>query len=83
LPKGPWDEHRTSTTRPQHQGEKPPFPEQPQDPPGVEAAMDPRPDYGEDSWFSQDTVFERPAQSDESRYITGEVIGVTGGKPIS
>ena len=45
--------------------------------------MDPRPDYGEDSWFSQDTVFERPAQSDESRYITGEVIGVTGGKPIS
>jgi NAD(P)-dependent dehydrogenase (short-subunit alcohol dehydrogenase family) len=45
--------------------------------------------------FGQDTVFERPAQpselapsfvflaSDESRYITGEVIGVTGGKPIS
>jgi len=44
--------------------------------------------------FGQDTVFERPAQpselapsfvflaSDESRYITGEVIGVTGGKPI-
>jgi NAD(P)-dependent dehydrogenase (short-subunit alcohol dehydrogenase family) len=45
--------------------------------------------------FGQDTVFERPAQpaelaplyvflaSDESRYITGEVIGATGGKPIS
>jgi NAD(P)-dependent dehydrogenase (short-subunit alcohol dehydrogenase family) len=47
------------------------------------------------SEFGKDTVFERPAQpvelapsyvflaSDESRYITGEVIGVTGGKPIS
>jgi NAD(P)-dependent dehydrogenase (short-subunit alcohol dehydrogenase family) len=45
--------------------------------------------------FGQDTVFERPAQpaelapvfvflaSQESRYITSEVIGVTGGKPIS
>jgi NAD(P)-dependent dehydrogenase (short-subunit alcohol dehydrogenase family) len=45
--------------------------------------------------FGQDTVFERPAQpaelapvfvflaSQESRYITGEVVGVTGGKPIS
>ena len=46
------------------------------------------------SKFGQDTVFERPAQpadlapsyvflvSQESRYITGEVIGVTGGKPL-
>jgi NAD(P)-dependent dehydrogenase (short-subunit alcohol dehydrogenase family) len=45
--------------------------------------------------FGQDTVFGRPAQpaelaplyvflaSDESRYITGEIIGITGGKPIS
>jgi NAD(P)-dependent dehydrogenase (short-subunit alcohol dehydrogenase family) len=45
--------------------------------------------------FGEDTVFKRPAQpaelapvfvflaSDESRYITGEVVGVTGGKPIS
>jgi NAD(P)-dependent dehydrogenase (short-subunit alcohol dehydrogenase family) len=45
--------------------------------------------------FGEDTVFERPAQpaelapvfvflaSQESRYITSEVIGVTGGKPIS
>lgn len=45
--------------------------------------------------FGQDTVFGRPAQpievatsyvflaSDESRFITGEIIGVTGGKPIS
>jgi NAD(P)-dependent dehydrogenase (short-subunit alcohol dehydrogenase family) len=45
--------------------------------------------------FGQNTVFARPAQpievatsyvflaSDESRFITGEVIGVTGGKPIS
>lgn len=45
--------------------------------------------------FGQDTVFGRPAQpselapsyvflaSDESRFITGEIIGVTGGKPIA
>ena len=45
--------------------------------------------------FGKDTVFGRPAQpaelapvyvflaSQESRYITGEVVGVTGGKPIS
>jgi NAD(P)-dependent dehydrogenase (short-subunit alcohol dehydrogenase family) len=45
--------------------------------------------------FGQDSVFGRPAQpielatsyvflaSDESRFITGEVLGVTGGKPIS
>jgi NAD(P)-dependent dehydrogenase (short-subunit alcohol dehydrogenase family) len=45
--------------------------------------------------FGADTVFGRPAQpaelapvfvflaSEESRYITGEVVGVTGGKPIS
>lgn len=45
--------------------------------------------------FGQDSIFGRPAQpielapsyvflaSDESRFITGEVLGVTGGKPIS
>src|SRR5437762_3317562 len=44
--------------------------------------------------FGEDTVFKRPAQpaelapvyvflaSEESRYITGEVVGVTGGKPL-
>ena len=45
--------------------------------------------------FGQDSIFERPAQpaelapsyvflaSDDARYITGEVLGVTGAKPIS
>jgi NAD(P)-dependent dehydrogenase (short-subunit alcohol dehydrogenase family) len=36
--------------RPQEQGDKPLFPEQPQDPPGSEAEMTPRPDFGEDSY---------------------------------
>jgi NAD(P)-dependent dehydrogenase (short-subunit alcohol dehydrogenase family) len=36
--------------RPQELGDKPPFPEQPQDPPGIEAKMTPRPDYGEESY---------------------------------
>jgi NAD(P)-dependent dehydrogenase (short-subunit alcohol dehydrogenase family) len=36
--------------RPQEQDDKPPFPEQSQEPPGSEAAMTPRPDYGEDSY---------------------------------
>ena len=39
-----------SIKRPQEQGDKPPFPAQPQNPPGSEAAMEPRPDYGEDSY---------------------------------
>ncbi|HEY8598008.1 MAG TPA: SDR family oxidoreductase, partial [Thermomicrobiales bacterium] len=44
--------------------------------------------------FGQDSIFARPAQpaelapsyvflaSDEARYITGEILGVTGGQPI-
>jgi NAD(P)-dependent dehydrogenase (short-subunit alcohol dehydrogenase family) len=36
--------------RPQEQGVHPPFPEQRQSPPGLEAKMDPRPDYGEESY---------------------------------
>ncbi len=95
-----------TTQDPQGQGAQSPFPERPQNPPGSEAAMTPRPDYGEESYrghgrlagkvktFGQNTVFGRPAQpievatsyvflaSDESRFITGEVIGVAGGKPI-
>jgi NAD(P)-dependent dehydrogenase (short-subunit alcohol dehydrogenase family) len=39
-----------STTRPQEQGDKPSFPEQSQEPPGIEAEMTPRPDYGQDSY---------------------------------
>jgi len=39
-----------TTIRPQEQGDKPPFPEQSQEPPGIEAEMTPRPDYGEDSY---------------------------------
>ncbi len=35
---------------PQQQGTKPPFPEQPQSPPGLESQMDPKPDYGEESY---------------------------------
>jgi NAD(P)-dependent dehydrogenase (short-subunit alcohol dehydrogenase family) len=45
--------------------------------------------------FGEDSPFGRPAQpaelaplfvflaSDESRYIAGEVVGVTGGKPLA
>lgn len=35
---------------PKDQGAKPPFPEQQQQPPGLEAQMQPKPDYGEDSY---------------------------------
>ena len=34
---------------PQEQGPKPPFPEQPQRPPGLETEMQPKPEYGEES----------------------------------
>jgi hypothetical protein len=35
---------------PKEQGPKPPFDEQPQEPPGIESEMTPRPDYGADSY---------------------------------
>jgi hypothetical protein len=35
---------------PKQQGAQPPFPEQPQQPPGLESQMTPRPDYGEESY---------------------------------
>ena len=35
---------------PKEQGRKPPFEEQPQEPPGLEAEMSPKPDYGVDSY---------------------------------
>jgi hypothetical protein len=38
------------TRNPQEQGAKPPFPKQPQQPPGLESQMEPQPDYGEQSY---------------------------------
>ncbi|NTW01604.1 MAG: SDR family oxidoreductase [Oscillochloris sp.] len=35
---------------PRTQGPQPPFPQQPQQPPGIESMMEPRPDYGEESY---------------------------------
>src|SRR5438270_8886354 len=35
---------------PRERGPKPPQPAQQQEPPGLESEMDPRPDYGEDSY---------------------------------
>ena len=39
-----------ATQDPKQQGAKPPFPEQPQQPPGLEAEMEPKPDFGEQSY---------------------------------
>jgi len=41
---------QTTQQDPQEQGVKPPFPEQQQQPPGIESEMQPKPDYGEDSY---------------------------------
>ena len=41
---------RTTHENPLEQGQKPPFPEQEQAPPGLESEMEPRPDYGEQSY---------------------------------
>lgn len=60
----------TITERPQDprtQYPEPPFPKQQQEPPGTEAELEPK------------AVF---LASQESSYITGEVIGVTGGRPL-
>src|SRR5215210_1436758 len=41
---------QTTAQDPKQQGAKPPFPEQPQQPPGLEAEMEPKPDFGEQSY---------------------------------
>lgn len=40
----------TTRQNPTERGSKPPFPKQPQDPPGLEVEMRPRPDYGADTY---------------------------------
>lgn len=41
---------QTAPEDPRHSGPQPPFPEQHQQPPGSEAVMEPRPDYGVESY---------------------------------
>ncbi|VWX63319.1 Uncharacterized oxidoreductase YhdF [Burkholderiales bacterium 8X] len=53
-------------TDPKNAGAKPPFPEQPQQPPGRESRMEPRPDYGEASYVG-------------SGKLEGKVALITGG----
>jgi NAD(P)-dependent dehydrogenase (short-subunit alcohol dehydrogenase family) len=54
------------TTDPRKAGAQPPFPEQEQREPGLEQEMDPRPDYGEETYRGSDK-------------LTGRVALVTGG----
>ncbi len=51
---------------PIEKGPKPPFPEQPQDVPGLESKMNPKPDYGENSYRG-------------SRKLEGKAALITGG----
>jgi NAD(P)-dependent dehydrogenase (short-subunit alcohol dehydrogenase family) len=44
------DTTATQTADPRTSGDQPPFPEQRQSPPGLEAEMDPAPDYGEETY---------------------------------
>jgi NAD(P)-dependent dehydrogenase (short-subunit alcohol dehydrogenase family) len=57
---------QTPTQDPKKAGPKPPFPEQPQPPPGLEAEMEPRPDYGAQSYRG-------------SGRLTGKAALITGG----
>jgi NAD(P)-dependent dehydrogenase (short-subunit alcohol dehydrogenase family) len=52
APIGYWEgvPKRTQPQDPREAGPKPPFPEQEQDPPGVESEMEPRPDYGYETY---------------------------------
>ena len=42
--------NQTRTKDPKNVGPRPPFPEQEQEPVGLESEMEPRPDYGEESY---------------------------------
>lgn len=55
---------------PQEQGPKPPFPEQPQRPPGLETEMQPKPDYGEESYRGFNRL------KDKAAIITGGDSGI-------
>ncbi len=46
---------------PREQGAKPPYPEQRQQPPGLESEMEPRPDYGEESYRGSGRLRDRVA----------------------
>ncbi len=54
--------------------------------PGLESEMDPRPDYGEDTYRAAQPAELAPAYvflaSQESSYVNGETLGVTGGTPL-
>src|SRR4051794_33915359 len=50
-----------NTTDPREAGPKPPYPEQEQEAPGLEAKMDPRPDYGEQSYEGSGRLTDRVA----------------------
>jgi NAD(P)-dependent dehydrogenase (short-subunit alcohol dehydrogenase family) len=41
---------QTAEKDPRHAGDKPPFPEQPQSPPGTDTEMEPKADHGQDSY---------------------------------
>lgn len=69
-----------STSNPTEAEPKPPSPRQSQPYLGRESEMRPRPDYGEQSLeLAPIYVF---LASSESSYVTGEVIGATGGRPL-
>jgi NAD(P)-dependent dehydrogenase (short-subunit alcohol dehydrogenase family) len=57
---------QTETQDPKEAGPKPPFPEQPQEPAGLEEEMEPKPDYGEESYRG-------------SGKLEGKVALITGG----
>src|SRR5436190_18333679 len=46
---------------PQQAGPQPPFPQPQQQPPGSEAEMDPRPDFGEASYVGRERLKDRAA----------------------
>ena len=73
-----------STQDPTRAEPRPPFPEQEQEPPGRESEMKPLADHGEDSYVGHDRLKDRVAliTGGDSAYISGEVIGATGGKPL-
>jgi hypothetical protein len=55
---------------PKQREPQPPYPEQHQQPPGLEQEMRPKPDYGAQTYRGHDR-------------LVGQVALITGGKPIS
>ena len=71
---------QTETENPLEQGPRPPLPEQEQELPGLEAEMEPRPDYGEQTYRGSRKLKGKAALSTGGDSGTGRAVALTSAR---